>query len=72
MRRSGLTAAKHIRMNAAARWSACWGGKIEHYSRNPGIFTNPLGAVATGLPATAARLATPKRCGSCVEFMATP
>ncbi|MEW9533168.1 hypothetical protein [Microbispora sp. NPDC049125] len=36
--------------NAAGEWSACWGGKIEHYSRNPGIFTNPLGATATGLP----------------------
>lgn len=31
-------------------WSACWGGKITHYSQNPGIFENPLGAVATGLP----------------------
>ncbi|MFI5909241.1 hypothetical protein [Dactylosporangium sp. NPDC051541] len=31
-------------------WSACWGGQIEHYSRNPGIFANPLGATATGLP----------------------
>jgi hypothetical protein len=36
--------------DAAGQWSACWGGKIEHYSRNPGIFTNPLGATATGLP----------------------
>ncbi|WP_432988279.1 hypothetical protein [Dactylosporangium sp. CA-233914] len=31
-------------------WSACWGGRIEHYSKNPGIFANPLGATATGLP----------------------
>jgi hypothetical protein len=31
-------------------WSACWGGKIEHYSKNPGIHTAPLGATATGLP----------------------
>ncbi|MGI5184529.1 hypothetical protein ACQEVZ_50575 [Dactylosporangium sp. CA-152071] len=36
--------------DAAGHWSACWGGKIEHYSRNPGVFTNPLGATATGLP----------------------
>ncbi|GAA1819628.1 hypothetical protein GCM10009682_45210 [Luedemannella flava] len=36
--------------DAAGNWSACWGGKIEHYSRNPGIFDNPLGATATGLP----------------------
>ncbi len=36
--------------DASGNWSACWGGKIEHYSRNPGIFTNPLGAAATGLP----------------------
>jgi hypothetical protein len=36
--------------DASGHWSACWGGKIEHYRRNPGIFTNPLGATATGLP----------------------
>lgn len=36
--------------DALGNWSACWGGKIEHYSHNPGIFTNPLGAAATGLP----------------------
>ncbi len=36
--------------DAAGHWSACWGGKITHYSRNPGIFPNPLGATATGLP----------------------
>jgi len=36
--------------DASGHWSACWGGKIEHYHRNPGIFTNPLGATATGLP----------------------
>jgi hypothetical protein len=34
----------------SGQWSACWGGKIENYSRNPGIFDNPLGATATGLP----------------------
>jgi hypothetical protein len=36
--------------DASGHWSACWGGKIEHYSKNPGIFKNPLGAAATGLP----------------------
>ncbi|HEX6358182.1 hypothetical protein [Actinophytocola sp.] len=36
--------------DSEGNWSACWGGKIEHYSRNPGIFDNPLGAAATGLP----------------------
>jgi hypothetical protein len=36
--------------DASGHWSACWGGKIEHYSRNPGIFKNPLGASASGLP----------------------
>jgi hypothetical protein len=36
--------------DANGNWSACWGGKIKHYSENPGIFTNPLGATATGLP----------------------
>jgi len=36
--------------DASGHWSACWGGKIEHYSHNPGIFTNRLGASASGLP----------------------
>lgn len=36
--------------NASGQWSACWGGKIDNYSTNPGIFTNPLGASASGLP----------------------
>lgn len=36
--------------DASGHWSACWGGKIEHYSSNPGIFRNPLGASASGLP----------------------
>jgi len=36
--------------SATGQWSACWGGKIKHYSHNPGIFPNPLGATATGLP----------------------
>ena len=36
--------------NAAGQWSACWGGRIDNVSTNPGIFAPPLGAVATGLP----------------------
>jgi hypothetical protein len=36
--------------DASGHWSACWGGEIKHYSQNPGIFKNPLGASATGLP----------------------
>ena len=36
--------------DASGHWSACWGGEIRHYSRNPGIFRNPLGASASGLP----------------------
>jgi hypothetical protein len=31
------------------QWSACWGGKIERYSQNPGVFEPPLGATATGV-----------------------
>jgi hypothetical protein len=36
--------------DASGHWSACWGGEIRHYSHNPGIFRNPLGASASGLP----------------------
>jgi hypothetical protein len=36
--------------DASGHWSACWGGEIKHYRHNPGIFKNPLGASATGLP----------------------
>jgi hypothetical protein len=36
--------------DASGHWSACWGGVIRHYSKNPGIFKNPLGASASGLP----------------------
>jgi hypothetical protein len=36
--------------DADGQWSACWGGKIENYSSNPGIFDYPAGATATGLP----------------------
>jgi hypothetical protein len=34
----------------SGHWSACWGGKIKHYPRDPGIFPSPLGASASGLP----------------------
>lgn len=36
--------------DASGHWSACWGGEIKHYRHNLGIFGNPLGATATGLP----------------------
>jgi hypothetical protein len=36
--------------DASGHWSACWGGEIRHYRHNPGIFKNPLGASASGLP----------------------
>ncbi|HEX6522705.1 MAG TPA: hypothetical protein VF070_22265 [Streptosporangiaceae bacterium] len=36
--------------DASGHWSACWGGEIKHYSKNRGIFRNPLGASASGLP----------------------
>lgn len=36
--------------DASGHWSACWGGEIKHYELNMGIFPNPLGATATGLP----------------------
>jgi hypothetical protein len=38
------------RKDDTGQWSACWGGKIEHYSRNPGIHRFPLGGTASGLP----------------------
>jgi hypothetical protein len=31
-------------------WRACWGGKMTNVSSNPGIWTKPYGAAATGLP----------------------
>lgn len=32
------------------RWQACWGGKMDAVSTNPGIWKPPYGASATGLP----------------------
>jgi hypothetical protein len=31
-------------------WSACWGGRLNHVSKNPGIFPSPYGTSASGLP----------------------
>jgi hypothetical protein len=31
-------------------WSACYGGRIDHVSQNPGIFPFPFGTSASGLP----------------------
>lgn len=31
-------------------WRACWGGRIDGVSSNPGQFTHPYGATATGIP----------------------
>jgi hypothetical protein len=33
-------------------WSACWGGRIDNVSRNPGYFSDGFGATATGLAGT--------------------
>jgi hypothetical protein len=38
------------RVDETGQWSACWGGKIEHYSRDPGIHPFPAGETASGLP----------------------
>jgi hypothetical protein len=31
-------------------WQACWGGRMSNVSSNPGIWQNPYGAAASGLP----------------------
>jgi hypothetical protein len=36
--------------NSYGNWSACWGGRMTGASQNPGIWTNPYGTTATGLP----------------------
>lgn len=46
--------------DASGHWSACWGGEIKHYSKNPGIFKNPLGASASGLPLGAFTIRIPE------------
>ena len=32
------------------QWQACWGGRMQNVSQNPGIWTRRYGAAATGLP----------------------
>ncbi|MFL5867956.1 MAG: hypothetical protein ACJ766_12740, partial [Thermoleophilaceae bacterium] len=32
------------------RWHAAWGGELRHVSRAKGVFPDPFGATATGLP----------------------
>lgn len=39
-----------IANDSGGSWSACWGGCIKNVSKNPGIFPNPIGATACGLP----------------------
>lgn len=32
------------------QWQACWGGRMQRVSKNEGIWQNPYGTTATGLP----------------------
>jgi hypothetical protein len=41
---------KMTRDPTTGTWSACYGGRINHVSQNPGIFTFPFGTSASGLP----------------------
>ncbi len=36
--------------DSTGAWSACWGGRINNVSQNPGIFPSPYGTSASGLP----------------------
>ncbi len=36
--------------DASGNWKACWGGKMDNVSSNPGIFKQGYGTTATGLP----------------------
>lgn len=38
-----------MRKGLDGRWSACWGGRIDKVSSNPGIFPKPFGVSASGL-----------------------
>ncbi|MDO5711913.1 MAG: malectin domain-containing carbohydrate-binding protein, partial [Micrococcales bacterium] len=38
-----------MRKGGDGRWSACWGGRIDKVSKNPGIFPKPFGVSASGL-----------------------
>jgi hypothetical protein len=35
---------------SVAGWEACWGGRMQDASKNPGIWPHPYGTTATGLP----------------------
>ncbi len=35
---------------SGGQWQACWGGKMSHVSKNPGIWAKRYGVAATGLP----------------------
>lgn len=37
------------RKRPGGEWSACWGGRIDKVSTNPGIFAKPFGVSASGL-----------------------
>lgn len=39
-----------MQKTANGTWQACWGGRMTGVSSNPGIWTKPYGAAATGLP----------------------
>lgn len=32
------------------QWTACWSGRIQHTDQSDGIYPNPYGTTATGLP----------------------
>jgi hypothetical protein len=36
--------------NTNGQWQACWGGRMQNASGSQGIWTNPYGTTATGLP----------------------
>lgn len=38
-----------MRRDVRGQWSACWGGRIDAVSKNPGIFPMPFGVSASGL-----------------------
>lgn len=40
----------NARQTSTGSWQACWGGGMQGVSHNPGIWTHPYGAAATGLP----------------------
>jgi hypothetical protein len=39
-----------VMSQANGQWQACWGGRIQNTPQNAGIFPNPYGTTATGLP----------------------